>query len=124
MIYIATLIFAALFVAAGAFMLIGWGRQRMLASALIAAGSVSVFGVAIAALSGTIFRQYGWTMFVLLPVAMGFLAVLVFGYDRPLRVTDAVWVSLLTVTVTGVGLLSFGIEGLICLVMAIPLAGP
>lgn len=118
------LVMAASLAAIGAIMLLAFRRYRMLASALLSAGVVSVFAVASAALSGNFFGRYGWTLFLLLPVVMGFLAVLVVGYERPVRVQDAILVSVLSVVVTGIGLIGLGIEGLICLLMALPLACP
>ena len=119
-----TLMIAAVIAAAGAWMLFQLRRLRMLASAMLAASGASVFALAISALSGSVFRTYGWTLFVLLPVAMGFLAVLIFGQDRPVELREVILVSLLTLAVSAVGLLFLGIEGLICLAMALPLAAP
>jgi uncharacterized membrane protein YhaH (DUF805 family) len=58
------------------------------------------------------FKDYGWTIFVGLPFGMGFLAVLI----------DSFHVANCSVVVVAIGLILFAIEGVICLIMAAPLA--
>jgi hypothetical protein len=123
MIY-ATLCIVAAIAAAGGWMLRRLKRGRMLSSAMLAVSVSAAFAIAISALSSTIFRTYGWTLFVALPVVMGFLAVIIFAENNAIRMKDAISVSLLTLLVTGAGLIFVGIEGLICLAMALPIAAP
>ncbi len=99
-------------------------RYRMLASALCAASLASLLGLGIAFVNQTVWRQYGWTMFFLLPVAMGFLSVLILGARKPVQMRDALQVALLALLLTGVELLWAALEGIICLIMALPLAAP
>ncbi len=70
------------------------------------------------------FRQYGWGLFLGLPFVAGFLAVLFYGTHelRPLR--ESLSVALVTVLVASLGFVALAIEGVICIVMAAPLAVP
>jgi hypothetical protein len=115
---------AASIAAAGGWMLGRLQRLRMLSSAMLAASMSSVLAIALSYISGNVLHAYGWTLFVALPVVMGFVAVIIFARRNPVRMLDAISVSLLTLVVTGAGLIFVGIEGLICLAMALPLAGP
>src|SRR5689334_2392474 len=118
------LVVAASMTAAGGWMLARLHRFRMLSSAMLGASLSSVLAIALSYFSGTVLHAYGWTLFVALPVVMGFLSVMIFAGRNPVRMLDAISVSLLTLVVTGAGLIFVGVEGLICLAMALPLAGP
>jgi uncharacterized membrane protein YhaH (DUF805 family) len=75
-------------------------------------------------LGTTVLKTYGWSLFVGLPFALGFLSVLVFGYHERRSLGSCMWVSLLATVAAGVALLVVAIEGIICLIMAFPLAAP
>ncbi len=87
----------------------------------------AVFLPAVIGLGGTfvavrLFGTYGWALFLGLPVLVSFLSALIFRKWR-----DAPWracygVSLLAILALGGFILVFAIDGLICLVMALPLA--
>jgi hypothetical protein len=72
----------------------------------------------------TVLREYGWSLFVGLPFALGFLSVLVFGYHEKQSFGRCMIVSLLSTVIAGVALLVVAIEGIVCLIMAVPLAAP
>jgi hypothetical protein len=99
-------------------------RSRMLASALISASLASLLGLGLALMNQYVWGRYGWTLFVLLPAAMGFAAVLIFASGKPIPMRQAIFVSLLAVGISGAELLLAAIEGAICLLMALPLAVP
>jgi hypothetical protein len=69
-----------------------------------------------------VFKDYGWTIFVGLPFCLGFLSALLdsFHEERSLRRCFAVANS--AVLLVGAGLLLFALEGVICLIMAAPIA--
>lgn len=69
-----------------------------------------------------VFRDYGWTMFIGLPFAMGFLAVLIDSYHVARSVGRSLLVANMTVVLVGLALLAVAMEGVICLVMAAPVA--
>jgi hypothetical protein len=73
-------------------------------------------------LSVRFFEQYGWGLFVGLPFGLGMVAALLHGYHRPQPLHRCVGVACLAVAVLGGMLLILAVEGLICLVMAAPLA--
>jgi uncharacterized membrane protein YhaH (DUF805 family) len=75
-------------------------------------------------LGTTVLRQYGWSLFVGLPFALGFLSVLVFGYHERRSFWTCMAVSMLAVLAAGAGLIVVAIEGAVCLIMAVPLAAP
>jgi hypothetical protein len=64
---------------------------------------------------------YGWTIFVLLPVILGALASWVF---RPATGTRAASVGAIAVMAATCLFLLLGLDGLLCIVMALPLAMP
>jgi hypothetical protein len=72
----------------------------------------------------TVLRQYGWSLFVGLPFALGFLSVLVFGYHERRSFKSCMLVSMLAVVAAGAALIVVAIEGIVCLIMAVPLAAP
>jgi hypothetical protein len=67
---------------------------------------------------------YGWGLFIALPFVMGFTAAVTYGVRRPRSLSECILVASLSVAVMGVALLAFAIEGLICLIMAMPIAVP
>lgn len=75
-------------------------------------------------LGTTVLRSYGWALFVGLPFALGFLSVLVFGYHERRSFGRCLLVSLVATAAAGLALLLVAIEGMICLIMALPLAAP
>jgi len=96
--------------------------RNTLQSALIA-----IFVTALLALVGvwlgtTIFRDYGWSVFIGLPFSMGFLSSLIISLREKRGLGACLLVANLTVLLTGIGLLLFAFEGVICLVMAAPIA--
>jgi hypothetical protein len=85
-----------------------------------------VLSLAFAALAvwmGTkVLKNYGWTLFVGLPFWIGFSSALVFGYHQRRRLSACLNVSLLAILAAGAAMLAVAFEGLICLIMAAPIA--
>lgn len=79
-------------------------------------------GVAMTQLGVKGFSTYGWGLFVGLPFCSGFLSVLLYGSRRPRSYAGCLSVSLLSILLLGVVLLVVAIEGVICLIMAAPIA--
>lgn len=88
--------------------------MNKLASSLMACAVVGV-PVAVLASQGI----YGWSVFVAAPFAAGALAVL---FERPCASSAAAGTGLLTALVGCCGFLALGLEGMICILMALPLA--
>jgi len=67
---------------------------------------------------------YGWGVFVALPFCMGMASVLIHTYHRPQTLTSCLLVSVVSVLVVGVVLFALAVEGLVCIIMAVPVATP
>ena len=68
------------------------------------------------------FDNYAWGLFVGLPFCVGFTSVLIYGYHRPRRLGTCLAVAVLAIILVGLALLAVAVEGIICLMMAAPLA--
>jgi hypothetical protein len=69
-------------------------------------------------------RTYGLTLFVLVPFVIGLHAALALNRRRPITLGDALVVSSLALLLFGGILLAVAVEGVICLLMAAPIALP
>jgi uncharacterized membrane protein YhaH (DUF805 family) len=81
-----------------------------------------VAGGVLALFSTNVLKLYGWGMFVGIPFAMGFISVLIYGYHAPRTYKSCLGVACLSPLLLGLGFLAYAIEGVICLLMAAPLA--
>ncbi len=93
-----------------------------LGSALLAIGLSSVIGLGFLLLGTLVAGSYGWGLFVALPFCLGLFSVLVYSYHGPRSLANCLGVSLLPVGLLACALILAAIEGLICIVMAAPLA--
>ncbi len=79
-------------------------------------------GYAMAAICVRGFEFYGWSLFLGVPMAVCFLSAFCTSFRREVPFRAAYWTSMASlVLVCGLTLLS-GLDGLICLIMAFPLA--
>ncbi len=83
------------------------------------AALASLFAVMVSANAD---RSYGWVMFALVPFATGFHATLALSRKMPVTLTNAFSVSCLSAVLLGGLLIAAAAEGVICIVMAAPLA--
>src|SRR5262249_19129360 len=91
-----------------------------------------VMGVAAASLIGLVLvifgtkmmLMYSWGLVLGVPFVMGFASSWIFNRTTIHTVNETVWVSFVPLVVLGVAMLVFGLEGLICMAMALPLAAP
>jgi hypothetical protein len=81
-------------------------------------------GIGIALIGTKLLVNYGWGLFVALPFTMGLAAALVYSSSGPRTLKGCVSVASLSIAVLGLGLLAIAIEGIFCLIMAIPIALP
>lgn len=91
---------------------------------LLAAMLPPVAGTILVACGAVVMREYGWTLFLLIPVFLGFSSTVIYSPGGEKPYWKCFLVSLLVIPVTGFVIMLFAIEGLICLVMALPLAVP
>src|SRR5262249_54251205 len=84
---------------------------------------LSALQAPIAALIGAQFlHSYGWALFAGVPFCMGFSAALLHGARQRRSLRESFLVASLAVILAGAALLAFAFEGLICILMAAPLA--
>jgi len=82
---------------------------------LAAGGLLALFSINVLSL-------YGWGLFTGIPFAMGFISVLTYGYHAPRTLRSCLGVACLSPALLGLAMLAYAMEGLICLLMAAPLA--
>lgn len=78
---------------------------------------VSTFGI-------RVMTNYGWGLFVAVPFTMGFVAALLYGLREPRTLPSTIGVACLSVVLLAGVLIGVAVEGLVCLIMAAPLALP
>jgi hypothetical protein len=103
--------------------------QRFVPESALGSAAVSLLitvplGVGAALLGTQVLTNYGWGLFVALPFTMGFGAALVYGMRRPRTMKGCVGVACLAVALLGAALLALAFEGVVCLIMALPIALP
>lgn len=89
--------------------------------------ALSVIIPAVAGLVGTwfavkVFASYGWALFLALPVMVSFLSSLIFRRTGQATWAGSYGVSMLAILLLGAMIMLLAIDGLICLLMALPLA--
>lgn len=106
----------------------GWvGRivpEHPIGAAALGAMGTNLLFVPLILLSTAVLNEYGWGLFVGMPFCLGLLSVLIFGCHAPRGFVACIVVSTAAVLITCGFLLAFAIEGLICVMMAAPLAVP
>jgi hypothetical protein len=98
--------------------------ENRLGSALAAIVLPMPFALAMGALSIQVFQNYGWGVFVGIPFALPMISVILYGYRQPRRLSECLWLGMLWLLVTCGLLLLLAFEGIICIIMALPLAVP
>ena len=93
-------------------------------SAAMGVLATSVLGVPLTMFSTQVLISYGWGLFVALPFVLGFVSVMIYSYHGPRSLGFCLWVSMLSVLLAGAMILAVALEGIICLVMILPLALP
>jgi len=93
-------------------------KQRR-ATAVILPALIGLGGAYFAA---RVFGSYGWALFLGIPVLVSFVSSLIYRRTGAASWGSCYGVSLLSILVLGGLILLFAIDGLICLVMALPLA--
>ena len=99
-----------------------WFPKSVFGSASVAIGFTVALALGAVALSTQVLGQYGWSLFVGIPFSMGFLSSLIFGAYQERTWRESVSVAAMSVVLTGLLLLGAALEGVVCLVMAAPLA--
>ena len=98
--------------------------RNPVASAAAAVALTVLLAVPLTALATIFFKNYGWGVFVALPFCLGMFAALVHGAAEPRTWGACAGVALLSLAFCGIALVAVAIEGVICVLMATPLAAP
>jgi uncharacterized membrane protein YhaH (DUF805 family) len=99
-----------------------WLPKSVFGSAALAVGASVLLAVAAMILSTVVLRDYGWGLFAGVPFTMGFFSALIYGAREPRRLRESLAVAIVSVFIAGSLLLVLAFEGVICLLMATPLA--
>ncbi|MSU03635.1 MAG: hypothetical protein EXS23_00170 [Pedosphaera sp.] len=98
-------------------------RSRI--ASVITAILLNAIGVAVmVGVSLESFQLYGWVIFVLTPSILGFNTALLYSLGQKRSVGSTAALSCLSLLVVALAILIFAIEGLICLIMVLPIALP
>jgi hypothetical protein len=96
--------------------------RSQLGSAALSIVVTTAIGLVFVLVGTAVVGAYGWSLFVALPFCLGLFAVLLHSYHVPRSFWTCFNVALLPIALLGAVLLVVAIEGLICLLMAGPLA--
>lgn len=99
-----------------------WLPKSVFGSAALAVGAGVLLALGAVALGTKVLRDYGWGLFAGVPFAMGFLAAIIHGARERRNIGQSVTVAFVAVALAGGALLALAFEGVICLLMASPLA--
>jgi len=98
--------------------------ESALGSAAISLLITVPLGLGVALLGTQVLANYGWGLFVAIPFTMGFAAALVYGLRQPRSMKGCIGVACLSVALLGAALMALAFEGMVCLIMATPIALP
>ena len=96
--------------------------RSQLASVVLSIFVTSVIGLVLTWMGSQWMGSYGIGLFVALPFCLGLFAVLLASYHQPRDLGTCLAVSLVPIGLLGAALILVAMEGLICLLMAAPLA--
>ena len=96
--------------------------ESTLGSAAISLLLTVPLGLAMALIVTQVLMDYGWGLFVALPFTMGFAAALIYGLRQPRSLAGCIGVACLSIALLGLAFLGFAVEGVFCLLMAMPIA--
>ena len=111
------------------FLIAWWAYQRndnlpLMPSALWGAASGATVGLLAAYVSTLNEQTYGLALFILTPVLVGFHSAFALTSRQKITFGDAVVASITSIVLLGCALVAFALEGVICLIMALPIAIP
>lgn len=98
--------------------------KDQLGSAVVSCLITAALGIGLSQFSTAFLGHYGWALFTVLPVVMGFVAAVTYGMSEPRSCASCVSVAVASALLAGLAILGFAIEGAICILMAAPLAIP
>jgi hypothetical protein len=96
-------------------------EQKFNPRAYYAVGLTCILGWTFTYLEINVFRQYDFGLFIFLPLVMGATSTLIYGLNNTTERRKLLYISLLTLGIFCLGLLLFAWEGVICLIMSLPI---
>jgi uncharacterized membrane protein YhaH (DUF805 family) len=99
-----------------------WFPESKMGSAVAAVLLSAVLGGAAAFLGTEFLNNYGWGLFAGVPFCLGFLSSVIHAARQPRKLRESLLVSIVSVALVGAVLLLVALEGLICILMAAPIA--
>jgi len=99
-----------------------WFPKSAFGSATLAVALSTLLALGATALGTLALQEYGWGLFVGVPFCLGFFAALIHGARYRRTLSESMLVATLSVAVAGAALVIVAIEGLVCILMAAPLA--
>src|SRR5712691_8907365 len=98
--------------------------RDILGSSAMAVALTAVLGALATYLGVQRLGTYGWGVFVALPFCVGLLSVLMYTYHQGQTLGSCLAVSMISLAMVSLALLSLAIEGVFCIIMALPIAAP
>jgi uncharacterized membrane protein YhaH (DUF805 family) len=100
----------------------GWIPRSKTGAGFAAIGISVILGLLLTVMGTEWLKNYGWGLFVALPFCLGLFAVMVYSYHEPRSLGSCLAVSLVPIALVGIVMLVVALEGLICILMAAPVA--
>jgi uncharacterized membrane protein YhaH (DUF805 family) len=97
-------------------------RESYWRSGLVALAITVPLAVLAVVLGAQVLQSYGFSLFVGAPFAVGMISVLLFGFSRPQPLSACLSVAMIAATLAGLAVVVIALEGIICLIMAAPIA--
>jgi len=73
-------------------------------------------------MGSTFLKNYGWGLFIGTPFLIGFISTFIYEYHEPRTLKQSIGVTLGSLAFLGLGLLVLAVEGIVCILMAAPIA--
>lgn len=96
--------------------------QGKLAVELLSVLLTSAIGLIFLYLGTEVLGSYGWSLFIALPFCMGMFSVLLYSYHEPSNFAECLEVAVIPIFILGFVIVGIAVEGLICVLMAAPIA--
>jgi hypothetical protein len=102
---------------------------RIVPESVVGSAAISLLitvpaGLAMVLFGVRLLTIYGWGLFVAVPFTMGFAAAVIYGLRQPRSLGGCIAVACTSTALLGLGLMALAVGGIVCLMMAMPIALP
>jgi hypothetical protein len=101
-----------------------WMPRTRAGSALLAALAPVPITLGLTFLSANVLHNYGWALFIGMPFLIGMLAAVLHSYREQRTLPQSIGVAMQALVASSISLIVVALEGLICVIMLMPLAIP